>query len=224
MPEDVTLAQLCDACVSPARTLLRDGLGVRLPGEVERVDHAIPLSVDKLQAAFIGRRLLERYGRHAGALRVDGGTADGWEAAARAAVEEWAEAERLAGGRPPGRLIDDTLSSVAAEIDAIAVAAECSGLDRVAILGADGVVDVDLELKVSGALTGRRAGAQLPPARRSRRRDRRRGALPARLPAAEAADDHRRRARPRRRRCDDRRLGVACAHRHPRRVRWQWRR
>ena len=158
VPEDVTLAQLCDACVCPARTLLRDGLGVRLPGEVERVDHAIPLSVDKLQAAFIGRRLLERYGRHAGALRVDGATADGWEAAARAAVEEWAEAERLAGGRPPGRLIDDSLSSVAAEIDAIAVAAECSGLDRVAILGADGVVDVDLELKVSGALTGRRAG------------------------------------------------------------------
>jgi exodeoxyribonuclease V gamma subunit len=158
VPEDVTPAQLCDACVSPARTLLRDGLGVRVPGEVERVDHAIPLSVDKLQAAFIGRRLLERYGRCARALRVDGGTADNWEAAARAAVEEWAQAERLAGGRPPGLLIDDTLSGVAAEIDAIALAAECSGLDRVAILGADGVVDVDLELKVTGAVTGRRAG------------------------------------------------------------------
>ena len=98
-PESVTLRQLVDACVRPALTLLHEGLGVRLPGEVERVDHDIPLSVDRTAAGVRRPRLLERYGRTRRALRVDGGTADAWEAAARAAVAEWSAAERLAARR-----------------------------------------------------------------------------------------------------------------------------
>ena len=65
IPETVTLRQLLSACVKPAQTLLREGLDVRLPGEVERLDHLIPLGVDKRDAAFVGQRLLERYAREA---------------------------------------------------------------------------------------------------------------------------------------------------------------
>ncbi len=61
VPEAVTLRQLVDACVRPASTLLHEGLGVRLPGEVDRPDHNIPLSVGRMDLAFVGQRLLEHY-------------------------------------------------------------------------------------------------------------------------------------------------------------------
>ena len=47
VPPVVSLAQLVEACVRPAHTLLRGGLDVRLPGEVERADHEIPLSIEQ---------------------------------------------------------------------------------------------------------------------------------------------------------------------------------
>jgi hypothetical protein len=145
------LRQLVDACVRPAQTLLRDGLDVVVPGEIAGIDHEIPLSVSKLDASAVGRRLLERYWREAATLG-DGG----WDVAARAALDEWALAERLAGAAPPGRLIDDTLDEIAADVDLIAAAAQCCGLDRAAVLGASDAVDIDVELTVKGDLTNRR--------------------------------------------------------------------
>jgi exodeoxyribonuclease V gamma subunit len=153
----VSLRQLVDACVRPAQTLLRDGLDVVVPDEVARIDHEIPLSVSKLDTSAVGRRLLDRYWRHAALLGADA-VADDWEAGARVVIEEWALAERLAGAAPPGRLIDDTLDQVAADIDVIIAAAQCCGLDRAAVLGAGEVIDVDLELTISGDLTNRRDG------------------------------------------------------------------
>ena len=158
VPPEVTLRQLADACMRPAQTLLREGLDVRLPGEVERVDHEIPLSVSKLEAASIGRRLLDRYCRQAGVVRAAGGDSDDWAAAARVAFDEWATVERLAGAAPPGRLIDDTLAGVAADIEVITMAAECCGLDRLAVLCAVDAVGIDLELGVGGVFTDRPTG------------------------------------------------------------------
>ncbi len=83
---------------------------------------------------------------------------DDWDGAARAALDEWALAERLAGAAPPGRLIDDTLDDIAADIEVITAAAQCCGLDRAAVLGASDVVDIDVELTVTGELTNRSEG------------------------------------------------------------------
>jgi hypothetical protein len=126
-----------------------------VPGEVARVDHEIPLTVSKLDASALGRRLLERYWRQAATLD-HGAAGDGWDAAARAALDEWALAERLAGAAPPGQLIDDTLDEIATDVDIITAAAQCCGLDRAAVLGASEAVDIDLELTVSGEFTHRR--------------------------------------------------------------------
>ena len=153
VPPVVSLAQLVEACVRPAHTLLRGGLDVRLPGEVERADHEIPLSIGKLAASALGRRLLERYCRRAGALTPDGAPATDWESVARATFDEWAAAERLSGSAPPGRLIDDTLVQISDDIDVIAAAAECAGLDRVAVLCAGDGIDIDVELGLA-ALPG----------------------------------------------------------------------
>jgi exodeoxyribonuclease V gamma subunit len=158
VPVAVTLAQLVDACVRPARILVRDGLGVRLSDDVEPVDHAIPLSVSKLEAAAVGRRLLARYQREAARLRAGEDVAAAWELSIRAARDEWADAERLAAGAPPGRLIEETLDGVAEDIDAITAVAETCGLDTVAVLGADETIDVDIELAVRGIYTPRTAG------------------------------------------------------------------
>ena len=152
MPAVVTLEQLVDACVRPARTLLRHGLDVRLPDEVERVDHEIPLSLGKLEAAAVGRRLLERYCREAGRVASRAAGDREWEIAARVAFEEWAAVERLSGEAPPGRLIDDTLVQVADDIDVITEAAGRCGLDRLAVLCAGELIDVDVELSVPWAL------------------------------------------------------------------------
>jgi exodeoxyribonuclease V gamma subunit len=150
VPESVTLGQLVNACVRPAATLLHEGLGVRLPGEVDRVDHNIPLSIGRIDLAFVGQRLLDHYATHA-ALEGAGGL-DAWQSASSAAVARWSAAERLRATAPPGRLIDSDLERVAAEVDAIAAAAECCGLDRIAVLGAGSTVDIDLEVAVSGSL------------------------------------------------------------------------
>ena len=77
----------------PARTLLRDGLDVRLPGEVKRVDHD-PAEREQLDAASVGRRLLDRYWRRAAIAAVVDVADDDWDAIARDAVAEWASAER----------------------------------------------------------------------------------------------------------------------------------
>ena len=61
IPPTVNLAQLTEACTRPARTLLRDGLDVRLPRQVEAGDHNIPLSIAALDAAGCGQRLLDAY-------------------------------------------------------------------------------------------------------------------------------------------------------------------
>ena len=67
------------------------------------------------------------------------------------AFEEWAAVERLSGEAPPGRLIDDTLVQVADDIDVITEAAERCGLDRLAVLCAGELIDVDVELSVPWA-------------------------------------------------------------------------
>ena len=53
---------------------------------------------------------------------------------------------------PAGRLIDDTLVQVADDIDVITEAAGRCGLDRLAVLCAGELIDVDVELSVPWAL------------------------------------------------------------------------
>jgi exodeoxyribonuclease V gamma subunit len=157
VPEVVTLRNLVDACVRPAHTLLHEGLGVRLPGEVDRPDHNIPLNVSRRDQASVGQRLLGHYAAHAAARGGSG--IDDWQSVAPAALAEWKATERIRTTAPPGRLIDSDLERVAADVDAIAAVAECCGLDRVALLAADASVDIDLELAVTGSLAGGRVVA-----------------------------------------------------------------
>ncbi|MGH9136643.1 MAG: exodeoxyribonuclease V subunit gamma [Acidimicrobiales bacterium] len=153
-PDTVTLAKLTQACVRPSRTLLRDGLDVRLPGEIARADPNIPLTVTPLAIAGLGKRLLDRYRRRAADL-WKAGVVSGWSVTADPiadVVAEWEAAERLAAAAPPGRLIDHVLASVADEIDRmVEVAAAASGLTSLELLAAEGAVAVDVDLAYTGS-------------------------------------------------------------------------
>ena len=166
MPARVTLAQLTEACTRPARTLLRDGLDVRLPPEVERHNSNIPLSVSALDASSLGQRLLDRYRAAAAELTLVGG---GWETAADSGVAEWSRAETLRAGNPPGRLIDQSLDSVRRDVDAlVAAAAACQvGVGAADVVGAHGAVDVDVALRCTGRAVGAAFGASRPAVRPS---------------------------------------------------------
>ena len=183
----------------------------RLPGEVARVDHEIPLSVSKLEAASVGRRLLERYWRQPAVVGAGAGD-DDWDAAARDAIDEWAHAERLAGAAPPGRLIDDTLDgSRRRHRRHHRGGASVAGSTALAVLGASDAVDVDVEL--DGQRRAHQSHATGVPDRLrlvdSVGRHRRRRDLPARLSPAEAGTPRRRRHRPRCRRAGHRRPALA---------------
>ncbi len=214
VPESVTLRQLVDACVRPAATLVHESLGVRLPGEVDRVDHNIPLSVGRTDLAFVGQRLLERYAVHAAA--AGGGGLDAWQSTSAAAVAEWSAAERLRASAPPGRLIDADLERVAAEVDAIAAAAECCGLDRVAVLAAGSAVDIDLDRRCHRIASRTAArGAPIAATHRLGRRDLRPGDLPVAVPAAAQRDAARCGIRSGGGRAHHRRRPLASGHGHP---------
>jgi exodeoxyribonuclease V gamma subunit len=165
-PDTVTLAKLAQACVKPARTLLRDGLDLRLPGEIERADPNIPLTVSPLAVAGLGQRLLERLRRRAADLLTTGAVSD-WDTSVADVVASWETAERLAGAAPPGRLIDHVLTDVAGEVHHIVeVAAATSGLAPLDVLAADGAVAVDVELAYTGtaspASTSARGSGRCP--------------------------------------------------------------
>lgn len=160
LPE-FTLAQLADACARPARTLVRDGLDVRLPGEVAELDALIPLGVTPLERAELGRRLLDRL---RAASRTDPAAfAETWPAV----VEQWREAESLDGRRPPRALSGQALTAVAAEVvQLVEFAGAASGAGPGAFLGTEDPLSVELVLaaarlvdKIDGVATA--SGARI---------------------------------------------------------------
>ena len=161
VPTAVTLAQLTEACTRPARTLVRDGLDVRLPGEVERQDANIPLSVSPLESASLGQRLLHHY-RDAAAQPEMAGTA--WDAIARAGVDKWTRSEALRAGVPPRQLIHQSLDAVRRDVDQlVAAAAACvPGVSEDDIVGAGASIDVDVVLRYAGRAVGTAAGESPP--------------------------------------------------------------
>ena len=147
--ENVTIDQLVEACTRPARTLLRDALDVRLPGDVDDVDTSIPLALGPLDRATLGRRLLAAYRAAAGEAAREGiALAD----AEQAALAAWRSAERLGGRLPPGRLGGRALDEIAAEVGRLidTACAKTGRLDRLALLGASGDVAVDVPLAPAG--------------------------------------------------------------------------
>jgi len=158
VPAAVTLAQLTEACTRPARTLLRDGLDVRLPNDVERQDSNIPLSVSPLESASLGQRLLDRY-RIAASRSEHAGSA--WEAVAGASVEEWSRSEALRAGNPPRQLIRQSLDVVRREVDQLVVAAAACDqeLTEADIVGANASIDVGIPLRYTGRAVGTADGS-----------------------------------------------------------------
>lgn len=135
----VTLAQLVQSTSRPARTLLRERLDLRLPGEVTELDTNIPLAVPPVQAAACGRRLLEQL-RH---------EAPADEAAEAEVLARWRATEALGGRVPPGRLVDQALGWVEREVVGVidAAVAELNGVGRTDLLSAPDSVEVDLQLE-----------------------------------------------------------------------------
>ncbi|WP_162941510.1 exodeoxyribonuclease V subunit gamma [Desertimonas flava] len=144
VPDVVRLAHLVHSVSRPARTLLRDRLDLRLPVEVSELDTRIPLSVTPLEAASMGRRLLDELRRAAPA-----------DADAEVAVlAEWRRSESLNGRLPPGRLVDQSLDAVQRQVIAVVDAAteQLGGIDRAALLAAPDSVEVDLTLPVGATV------------------------------------------------------------------------
>jgi len=147
----VTLAELVGSCSRPARTLLRDRLDVRLPGDLADVDTSIPLAVSPLDTAALGRRLLDRCRSAAAACDPAAFDRQSFEAAV---LDEWTLAESLAGRLPPGDLVRQSLDEISRELFdlvAAAVKAVSSRLGHLAILGASGTLDIDIGLAPDGA-------------------------------------------------------------------------
>lgn len=134
----VSLDDLVQSATRPARTLLRDRLDLRLPGEVSEIDTLIPLSVSPLDAAGVGRRLLEAL-RSAAAHEPEADV-----------IARWREAESLSGRVPPGRLAHHALDRIEREVTALVDAASdrLGGLDRAEMLAANESVDVDIPLRI----------------------------------------------------------------------------
>lgn len=145
IPTAVTIEQLTEACTRPARTLLRSSLDVRLPGEVGQQDMNIPLSVSHLESSSMGQRLLDRY-RDAAA---EGG--DWTDVTGRVGIE-WAAAEALRAGNPPGRLTEQALGAVAGDVAELLTAIDAceQGVTARDLLAAGDAVDVDLTLRYHG--------------------------------------------------------------------------
>ncbi len=98
----VTLGELRDAMVKPARVLLRDRLDVALPGDDDPPAIDIPLAADPLQRSGLGQAL---------ARAIDAGTPT-----SDALLRAWREQSALTAGLPPLALGVRTLDEVEAEV------------------------------------------------------------------------------------------------------------
>ncbi len=103
VPEHVSLEKLATACTRPARVLLRDRLGLRVPGRAEDLDVNIPMSPSPLRVAELGRDLLERLIRHPANDRDT-------------VVARWRADARHAGSLAPRRLGEEALAVVEAQV------------------------------------------------------------------------------------------------------------
>jgi len=98
LAEDVSLSDLVAFCENPARTFLRDRLGVAISWEDEEIHDRMPVAPDPLELWTIGDRGL--HARRAG----------------RPAADVW-RAELLRGDLPPGSLAQHTLRPVATRVE-----------------------------------------------------------------------------------------------------------
>ncbi len=106
-PAEITTLDLDDlgaAIDRPARSLLRDRLGVRLPSSRELPDANLDLWPDNLDMALLGNDAID-------ALRNG------------QSLDEWRTTRALRGGLPPARLGDTALESVAREVQSMVIAA-----------------------------------------------------------------------------------------------------
>jgi exodeoxyribonuclease V gamma subunit len=103
VPATVTVDELTDACVRPARTYLRGRLDVVLPREIDEIDPHIPLDLTKLEMSALGRELLDHHRK--------GQESD--------VLESWRHAQRLAGALPPGELGELALQTVERELEIV---------------------------------------------------------------------------------------------------------
>ncbi|GAA3602483.1 exodeoxyribonuclease V subunit gamma [Marihabitans asiaticum] len=100
---EVSLTELLDFVLSPARTFLRDRLGVALTWDEDEVSDRMPISLDGLEAWQVGDRALTAL------------------LAGRPAHEVW-RAELLRGELPPGGLAQVALGPVAEQVTALVAA------------------------------------------------------------------------------------------------------
>jgi exodeoxyribonuclease V gamma subunit len=103
-PGSSGLTGLADSIGLPARSLLRDRLGISLPSLPDEVATEIDLWPGPLEESGLGRDLLRMLTR--------GGTVDHWRAD-----------RRITGGLPPGRIGELVLDEIAAEVQALVAAA-----------------------------------------------------------------------------------------------------
>ncbi len=134
---ELRIEDVVEALRRPARTLLRERLGVRLPRELTSDPRAIELWVDDPLARWsIGQGLLDHL--------VTGGSAEGWVATRPAH-----------GGLPPGRIGRALLATFVEEVTALhdaagrpvsAVSATASSADRPGTLLRTAPVGVELDV------------------------------------------------------------------------------
>ena len=102
-PATVTFTQLLTAVTRPSRTYLFDRVDARLPRQVSEIDDDIPLSISSLDTWRLGSDLLTQHRSPAGVDQLD----------------QWRQAQRLAGNLPPQALADTALSTVTREVDLV---------------------------------------------------------------------------------------------------------
>ncbi|HEY4332873.1 MAG TPA: exodeoxyribonuclease V subunit gamma [Ilumatobacteraceae bacterium] len=126
-PPTVSVEQLVDACVRPARTYLRGRIDASVPRRIEESDPNIPIDATPLDLSALGTELLVH--------RSTGTEQD---------VEAWWAAKRMGGTLPPRALADGVLTGVTREVDLLLGARP----DLAARMHAGGAEQIELPLPV----------------------------------------------------------------------------
>ncbi len=123
----------------PVRAFLRRRLGLYLSGRTDQIEDELPIDLDALERWGVGDRLLR--------ARLAG-----------TAPERAAAAERARGLLPPGRLADDVMADIHAEVERLAAAIASLGFEPGPADSLDIHLDLPGERGLIGTVANRRGG------------------------------------------------------------------
>lgn len=137
--EQIDLETLAGVLKDPTKVFLRDGLGIRLPGELDRRTPELPLEINTLEKWRLGTTVL-------GLLRETGDASS-----LTSALDKWTNREILLGNLPPLSIALPCLDEIMADALPMHRAESAAGVGQ----DSTEAVSIELDLDNGRRLTGR---------------------------------------------------------------------